>query len=127
MRACTIRLTRPDGGVESYRVDTISDPVYLQGGGYWNGWNDGLGRGVYRGDDVHEHDVWDVSHPTRVTEPTGTVRFQRDAYAETWGRCTNLDDPADTGTGHLECVVLGAGKCLEAFDSLKVLFMGADR
>jgi rod shape-determining protein MreB len=27
----------------------------------------------------------------------------------------------------LECVVLGAGKCLEAFDSLKVLFMGADR
>ena len=27
----------------------------------------------------------------------------------------------------LECVVLGAGKCLEAFDSLKVMFMGADR
>ena len=27
----------------------------------------------------------------------------------------------------LECVVLGAGKCLEAFDSLKVLFMGAER
>jgi len=27
----------------------------------------------------------------------------------------------------LECVVLGAGKCLEAFESLKVLFMGADR
>ena len=27
----------------------------------------------------------------------------------------------------LECVVLGAGHCLEAFDSLKVMFMGADR
>ncbi|MEY2476671.1 MAG: rod shape-determining protein MreB [Actinomycetota bacterium] len=27
----------------------------------------------------------------------------------------------------LECVVLGAGKCLESFDSLKVMFMGADR
>ena len=27
----------------------------------------------------------------------------------------------------LECVVLGAGKCLEAFDSLKVMFMGATR
>ena len=26
----------------------------------------------------------------------------------------------------LECVVLGAGKCLEAFESLKVLFMGAE-
>ena len=27
----------------------------------------------------------------------------------------------------LECVVLGAGKCLEAFDSLKGMFIGADR
>ncbi|HVM03303.1 MAG TPA: rod shape-determining protein [Acidimicrobiales bacterium] len=27
----------------------------------------------------------------------------------------------------LECVVLGAGRCLEAFESLKVMFMGADR
>ncbi len=27
----------------------------------------------------------------------------------------------------LECVVLGAGKCLESFDSLKVMFMGSNR
>jgi rod shape-determining protein MreB len=27
----------------------------------------------------------------------------------------------------LECVVLGAGRCLEAFDSLKVMFMGSAR
>lgn len=27
----------------------------------------------------------------------------------------------------LECVVLGAGKCIESLDSLKVMFMGADR
>ncbi len=27
----------------------------------------------------------------------------------------------------LECVVLGAGKCLDSFDSLKVMFMGAER
>ncbi|MEO6121997.1 MAG: rod shape-determining protein [Acidimicrobiales bacterium] len=27
----------------------------------------------------------------------------------------------------LECVVLGAGKCLESFESLKVMFMGYDR
>jgi rod shape-determining protein MreB len=27
----------------------------------------------------------------------------------------------------LECVVLGAGKCLESFDSLKVMFMGSER
>jgi rod shape-determining protein MreB len=27
----------------------------------------------------------------------------------------------------LECVALGAGKCLESFESLKVMFMGAER
>jgi hypothetical protein len=107
MAACTVALSRVDGPVERYRVETISYPVYLQGGGYWGGYNDALGRGVYRGDLHDEADIWDVSHPTTVTEPTGTVRFQRDAYAETWGRCTNLDDPNDTGSGHLECVVLG--------------------
>ena len=25
----------------------------------------------------------------------------------------------------LECVVLGAGRCIESYDSLKVMFMGA--
>ena len=107
MASCTVSLTNPDGDIERYLVETISHPVYLQGGGYWGGFNDAQGRGVYRGDLHHEADVWDVSHPTTVTEPTGLVRFQRDAYAETWGRCTNLDNPSDTGTGHLECVVIG--------------------
>ena len=27
----------------------------------------------------------------------------------------------------LECVVLGAGRCIEAYDSLKVMFMGSQR
>jgi rod shape-determining protein MreB len=27
----------------------------------------------------------------------------------------------------LECVVLGAGRCLESFESLKVMFMGHER
>ena len=27
----------------------------------------------------------------------------------------------------LECVVLGAGRCIEAYDSLKVMFMEARR
>ena len=27
----------------------------------------------------------------------------------------------------LECVVLGAGRCIEAFESLRVMFMEADR
>lgn len=107
LASCTVELDRPDGGTERYLVETLSDPVYLQGGGYWAGFDDGKGRGVYRGDEHGEGEVWDVSHPTEVGQPKGW-RLQRDAYAETWGRCTSLDDPADTGTGHLECVALGA-------------------
>jgi rod shape-determining protein MreB len=37
------------------------------------------------------------------------------------------DLPVHLVDAPLECVVLGAGKCLEAFESLKVLFMGAER
>ncbi|MGQ0744919.1 MAG: rod shape-determining protein [Acidimicrobiales bacterium] len=37
------------------------------------------------------------------------------------------DLPVHLVQAPLECVVLGAGKCLESYDSLRVLFMGAER
>ncbi|MGH9068975.1 MAG: rod shape-determining protein [Acidimicrobiales bacterium] len=37
------------------------------------------------------------------------------------------DLPVHLVDAPLECVVLGAGLCLESFDSLKVMFMGAER
>jgi hypothetical protein len=107
MRSSIITLTRPDGGSERYRIQNVSSPIYLQGGGYHAGFDDGQGRGVYRGELHDEGEWWDVSHPTRVEQPNPALIVQRDAYAQTWGRCTNLDDPTQTGTGHLECVVLG--------------------
>ena len=106
LKEAEVRLTRPDGAVERYRIEPISYPVYLQGGGYFAGFDDGLGRGVYRGDDHHEGEVWDIDRVIGIVEPKG-ARLDRRHYAEAWGRCTNLDDPHDTGTGHLECVVLG--------------------
>jgi hypothetical protein len=102
-----VSLRRPDGGEERFGIETISHPVYLQGGGYWAGWDDGLGRGVYRGEAIDEGETWDVSHPTTIGDPKGRVHPRPDAWAETWGRFTNLDDPEETGTGHLECVVSG--------------------
>ena len=101
-----VHLTRPDGGVERYRIEPISLPVYLQGGGYFAGYDDGLGRGVYRGDDHAEFERWSIDRVIGIDEPKG-IRLDRHHYAEAWGRCTNLDEPTDTGTGHLECVVLG--------------------
>ena len=100
-----VHLTRADGGVERYRIEPISYPVYLQGGGYHRGYDDGLGRGVYRGEFVSEGEVWQIDRGIGVVEPKG-VRLEPHHYAEAWGRCTNLDDPTDLGTGHLECVLL---------------------
>jgi hypothetical protein len=101
----TVSFLRPDGGRDRYRLDPVGSPAYLQGGGYHEGFDDGLGRGVYRGEDHREAEVWDVSHPVDVVDPRGVFRPRRDAWAEQFARCTNLDDPGDTGFGHLECVV----------------------
>jgi hypothetical protein len=80
----------------------------MQGGGYWGGFDDGLGRGVYRGEEHIEGDVWDVSQPTRVCDEQGREIPQANgAWAETFARFSNLDDPEETGLGLLECVVSG--------------------
>ncbi len=107
LREGTIALRRPDGRSDRFALSVIGGPVYLQGGGYWQGFDDGLGRGVYRGDDHGEGEVWNVDSPSTVRDPKGLFRARPDAYAETFGRIVNLDDPVETGFGHLECVIAG--------------------
>ncbi len=103
-----VRFTRADGGAERLSMRTVSRPAYMQGGGYWGGYDDGLGRGVYRGEDVVEGEVWDVSDPTVVRGLDGEVVPQRNgAWAETFAVYQNLDDPSETGLGLLEAVVGG--------------------
>lgn len=101
----TVELTREDGTVDRFLLTPVGWPAYLQGGGYHDGFNDRRGRGVYRGDDHHEGEVWDVTHPTEVGDPAGWFRPRPDAWAENFATCVNLDDPSDTGFGHLECVL----------------------
>lgn len=101
----TVELTRPDGGIDRFRLAPVGAPVYLQGGGYHDGFADRLGRGVFRGDDHHEGEVWDVSHPVDVVDPAGWFVPRPDAWAEHFATCVNLGDPADHGFGHLECVL----------------------
>jgi hypothetical protein len=108
LRSAIVSLVAEDGRRERFRLDPVGQPAYLQGGGYHEGFDDGLGRGVYRGDDHGEGEVWDVSHPSEVGDPSGLFRPRRDAWAEQFARCTNLDDPADAGFGHLECVITPA-------------------
>lgn len=100
-----VDLTRPDGSIDRYELTAVGAPVYLQGGGYHDGFADRQGRGVFRGEEHHEGEVWDVSHPVDVGDPAGWFRQRPDAWAEQFATCVNLDDADDRGFGHLECVL----------------------
>jgi hypothetical protein len=108
LRKAEVALIRYGGKVERFGMEVVSRPLYMQGGGYWEGFDDKLGRGVYRGEEIVEGDVWDVSHPTRVTDLQGDTIVQNNgAWAETFARYVNLDRPEEQGLGLLECVVTG--------------------
>jgi hypothetical protein len=97
-----MRLTDADGAERSYEAQDLGW-VYCQGGGYFGGFDDGLGQGVYRGDDHVEGEVWDVSHPTEIVDSSGR-RFEFDhAWAENFTRLTSA---GQTGLAHFECVVI---------------------
>ena len=81
----------------------ISAGCTAKGGGYFGGFNDGLGQGVYRGDFYREGEVWDVSDPVDVvTEDGRTFRHPND-WAESFVRLLRPD--GREGLAHLECVV----------------------
>ncbi len=108
LKRAELAFTKRDGSEERFGMETISRPVYMGGAGYWGGWNDGFGRGAYRGELADEGESWDVSHPVNIGYADGSVKeAPRFAWAESWGRFWNLDDPTETGTGHLECVIAG--------------------
>jgi hypothetical protein len=102
LRSGTVRLTDADGGTRGYEVADLGW-VYCQGGGYFGGFDDGLGQGVYRGDDYVEGEVWDVSHPSEIVDSSGR-RFEFDhAWAENF---TRLTSEGQAGLAHFECVVI---------------------
>ena len=72
VRSGTFQLTDSEGVERSYSFTDLGW-VYCQGGGYFGGFDDGLGQGVYRADLHVEGEVWDVAHPTRITDSAGDV------------------------------------------------------
>jgi len=101
----SIDFTRPDGSHDRFHLVPVGSPVYLQGGGYHDGWADRRGRGVYRGELHHEGETWTISHPTEVGDPAGWFVQRPDAWAEQFATCVNIDNAADAGFGHFECVL----------------------
>jgi hypothetical protein len=102
LRSGTFELTDVEDATRSYEVEDLGW-VYCQGGGYFGGFDDGLGQGVYRGDYHEEGETWDVSHPTQIIDATGrTFEFDH-AWAESFVRVRSGDA---SGLGHFECVVI---------------------
>ena len=102
VKSGTYRLTDAEGAVRSYSFTDLGW-VYCQGGGYFGGFNDRLGQGVYRGDFHVEGEVWDVTHPTQIVDEAGnTFEFDHD-WAESFVR---LRSGEESGLAHFECVVV---------------------
>ncbi len=103
VRRGSYRLTDADGVVRDYDFESLGW-VYCQGGGYFGGFDDKLGQGVYRGDHHIEGEVWDVSHPTTLVDERDGREFEFPYdWAETFTRVTS---GGLTGMAHHECVVI---------------------
>jgi len=108
LKRAVVAFEKYSGKVDRFEARVVSKPLYMQGGGYWGGFDDGLGRGIFRGNPHVEGDVWDISHPTQVRDLDGEPLPQsKGSWAENFAVFTNLDDPEETGIGLLECVVAG--------------------
>ncbi len=102
LRSGTVELVDAEGTARTYAIEDLGW-VYCQGGGYFGGFDDGLGQGVYRGEYHEEGEVWDVSHPTQVVEANGRA-FEFDyAWAESFVR---MRSGGAEGLAHYECVVI---------------------
>ena len=65
----SIVLDGEDGVVRKYELRLAGTPADVQAGGYYRGWRDGLGPGIYRGPEVQEIDDYDVTPGGRQTGP----------------------------------------------------------
>ena len=85
---------------------TLGPAIAMQGLGYSGGYDDGRGLGAWRGENHIESDVYDLSHPSKVVYPDGTLK-------EHWHRIQPVGVKADfggaasTGTGSMTLTIAG--------------------
>lgn len=80
--------------------------VYCQGGGYFGGFNDRLGQGVYRGEYHEEGEAWDCTDPIKIVHEGKELDFGT-PLAESFVR---FKGPNSMGMAHYECAALGPVK-----------------
>ena len=105
-RAAQVRATFGDGKRLVMDLTTLGSAIAMQGLGYSGGYDDGRGLGAWRGVDHLEFDVYDVSHPSKVTYPDGTQK-------EHWHRIQPVGIEADfsgtasSGNGSMTMTIAG--------------------
>lgn len=99
----TLRLRDEDGRERQFTIEDMGW-VYCQGGGYFGGFNDGLGQGIWRGEYYEEGEVWDVSQPERIFKGDEEVKLST-YWAESFVRLREGDT---VGLAHYESVVFGS-------------------
>lgn len=73
-KRCGVRVSLEDGRELSLAVQARGASIAMQGLGYSGGYNDGQGLGAWRADQHLEHDIWDVSHPSKSCSPMARTR-----------------------------------------------------
>jgi hypothetical protein len=102
-RQVRTRLVDEHGETYAIVADQLLRDWSMDGTGYDWGWNDGLGLGVWRGDEYEESDVFDLTHPERVVRPDGEERTPN--HREAPARVTVNGAP---GTGHQIVIASGS-------------------
>jgi hypothetical protein len=106
LRGGSITVVDGAGARTAYGIEDMGW-VYCQGGGYFGGFNDKLGQGVYRGEYHEEGEVWDCTHPVKITHNGAEVSFGT-VLAESFVRLTQGGRLA--GMAHYECAAFGPYK-----------------
>ena len=98
----TIAISDAEGIRHEYTIEDMGW-VYCQGGGYFGGFNDRLGQGVYRGEYHEEGEVWDCTHPVKIIENGEELDFGT-VLAESFVRLRSGNEVA---LAHFECAAFG--------------------
>ena len=99
-----VTLTDTAGGEWRLAFEVACHPAHPQGFGYTRGWSDGGQPGVYRGEDVMEHDRFAVHDPSRALGPAHVPEGRRLGGTE-FASTLTLTDPDGViheGMAHVE-------------------------
>ena len=97
-----LRVTTEDGQTFDIRAQAAGRAWVYKGTGYSEGYDDEKGLGVYRGEDLTEVDVYDISDPGTVTLPDG--RRLAPVHRE---QPVNLTVDGRPGFGHMPLINWG--------------------